>query len=396
MHLLLVGGGHAMLPLLKGAAPIVRRGVRVTLIDRHPTLFYSGMVPEHLGGVYTRDEVEVDLVRLCAASGVAFHRAEVTRLHRDPPGVTTADGQTIRCDLAAFDVGGLNPLRDRAGNAVPTKPLHQIGALEAFVRAALAAAGPTQTVVVVGGGAAGTEVALNLSARTRAVRPEALRLELVDPGERLLAEFPPAMGRYARRRLEERGVSVHLQTRVERVEGHDVVLGSGARLRADRVLWATGTEGPPFFREAGLPTDERGFLWVDRTLQCGAAPWLFAAGDCAVLRGHERLARVGVHAVKQGPVLRRNVRVALDALAGGRSLDRLALRSFRPYPLAPLILSTGQREGLLATDRWWIRGTPALRLKHLVDRRWMRKYAPAWDRPLWSMADLAAAGPAVS
>ncbi len=367
-----------MLPLVTHAGEWVRRGVTVTLLDEHPTLFYSGMVPEHLGGVYAADEVQIDLGRLCEASGAAFRQERVVEvLDR---GVRTASGEAVRCDLAVFDVGAVNPGRERAGEAVLTKPLHHIEALERFVRETLSGSGETRDLVIVGGGAAGVEVALNLSARATAVQPSALRVTVLEPSDALLSGFPAGMQADVQRRLDARGVKIHLGTTVETAESGTVRLGDGRRLRADRVLWATGSAGPPLFAEAGLPVDERGFLRVADTMQCPAAPWLFAAGDGATLDGHADLEKIGVHAVKQGPVLRANVGRALDALRAGCSLGDVDLNPFRPYPVAPLILSTGEPTGLIAAGGLWARGGPVLRLKHWVDRRWMRQYHPLWQR----------------
>ena len=372
-----------MLPLLTRAEAWTQRGIEVTLLDACDVLYYSGMVPEHLGGVYTTEEVTVDLRRLCAQSGVTFRRARATALSLDGS-VTTDAGDTIECDLAVFDIGGVNPLREQAGEAVLTKPLHHIEALEAFARLALGERTGTQhpdgsgQAVVVGGGAAGVEVLLNLTARTLATRPGALHFTLVEPADALLPGFPRGVQEDVRERLERRGVAIRLSTQADYAADDGVVLKNGTRIAADRVLWATGTAGPPLFRTAGLPVDDNGFLRVDDTLQCPAAPWLFAAGDCAALASYPDLKKIGVHAVKQGPVLRSNVEAALDALRAGRPLDATDLRSFTPYPIAPLILSTGEPTGLGVAGQLWVRGGPALRLKHLVDRRWMAKYSPYW------------------
>ena len=367
-----------MLPLLKHARTWTRHGIEVTLVDEWDAMYYSGMVPEHLGGVYTTEQVTIDLRRLCADAGVTFRRARVGALSLDPPGVITDEGEEIACDLAVFDIGGVNPHRERAGDAVLTKPLHHVEALEAFVRSALAAPEGMQYLVVVGGGAAGVEVLLNLTARARAVRPDALRFTLVEPTDALLPGFPSGLQEDVRQRLEQRGVTLLLSTRADSAEAGCVKLRDGARLSADCVLWATGTTGPPLFRAAGLPVDPEGFLRVADTMQCPSATWLFAAGDCATLAGHPALKKIGVHAVKQGPTLRANVDAALDALRAGQALTDADLRPFTPYPIAPLVLSTGEPTGLWASGRLWLRGGPVLRLKHFVDRRWMGTYSPHW------------------
>ncbi len=151
------------------------------------------------------------------------------------------------------------------------------------------------------------------------------------------------------------------------------------------MLWATGSVGPDLFRAAGLPTTDAGFARVSAGLQSSGDPRVFVAGDSAAVAGHEDLQRIGVHAVKQGPVLRENVGRAVRALQADRSLDSLDLQPFRPYPAAPLILSTGESAAWYVVGPLAVRGAPMLRLKHAVDRRWIDAYrAPAsydghWD-----------------
>lgn len=370
LHVLLVGGGHASVALLPRAAAWVRAGHTVTLVSDHPSLYYSGMVPERTGGVYADADVRIDLERWCRTQGLGWHRARVTAVDPARRAVAAEDGRAWRCDVAVFDVGARNPLAGAAARDVPTKPLHRIARLAAFLDAAARRPEHPKRLVVVGGGAAGVEIALNVSARFEGT---ALRLDVVEPASRLLTEFPAGAGRYAARLLRRRGVALHVGCRAS--AGEDgVTLDDGTALPADAVVWATGSTAPALFADAGLPCDDRGFVRVDAALRSPAAPWLFAAGDAAVVEGHEDLARVGVHAVKQGPVLRDNVERMLRHLADGGAPATAPLRTFRPYPVAPLILSTGTPEGLFVAGRVWGHGRAALRLKHAVDLRWMDRY----------------------
>ena len=368
MRLLLVGGGHAMLPLLTHAGEHVRRGVDVTLLSDRERLWYSGMTPEWTGGVYALDDVTVDLARICADQGVRFVRGRAVGLERRARVVTAQDGQQLGYDLVAFDVGAVNPLAEIARGAVQTKPLHQIEALEPF----LDAGGPRR-LVVVGGGAAGAETALNVTARPDA---HGLHVVVVEPGNRLMKTLPPRVGRWAARTLRQRGADVRLGTRVACVEAGAVRLDGGERVEADAVLWATGSEGPDLFRRSGLAVTEDGFARVRRGLWAVGDPRVFVAGDAAAVEGHEGLPRIGVHAVKQGPVLRENVGRVVGAVLDGRPLSEVSLRPFRPYPAAPLVLSTGERTAWYAVGPVALRGRPFLRLKHAVDRRWIDQYRP--------------------
>ena len=392
LRLVLLGGGHAMLPSLARAREWTDAGVEVTLIDPQRWLYYSGMVPEHLGGVYAVDDIRIDLRRWAREGGATFVQEAATAFDPDARVVSTADGGTYPFDVLAVDVGGVNPAVPDA--AVGTKPISRIRALAPRLERVLADPTATLNLAIVGGGAAGTEVALNVTGRfVGAGRRSALNLTIIEQDAQVLPGFPDGMKRHAARLLRDRGATIRSGTTVDAVASTN---GDGIRveatsdrggtdtLRPDVVLWATGSVGPSLLRESGLSTDDRGFLYVDHTLRTPTHPYIFAAGDCATIRGRD-LDKVGVHAVKQGPLLRRNIDRSLKEITGrGTPPAGAALTSFRPYPVAPLLLSTGARQALWTAGPLWAAHPWLLRLKHWIDRRWIRSYAPEqWGQAGW-------------
>lgn len=391
LRLILLGGGHAMLPTLSRAEEWTHAGVEVTLVDPQRWLYYSGMVPEYLGGVYEEEDIRIDLARLTRQAGVNFVREPATALDPDVQLVTTRSGAEHPFDILAVDVGSVNPATPDA--AVATKPIYRIRDLVPRLQQVLADPSASLRLVIVGGGAAGVEVALNLTGRFQgAGRLSDLELTIVEQEDRLLPGFPDGLRSHVTQRLRRRDGSIRCRTTVQSIE--DVgderkvqTTGSNEErttLHAEIVLWATGTVGPPLLRKSGLPTDDRGFLHVTRQLRTPTHPRIFAAGDCATLLDGD-LDKVGVHAVKQGPDLHENLDRTLRRLANGKTIPPAEdLRAFRPYPLAPLILSTGERCGLWTAGSLWAAHAWLLRLKHWIDRRWIRTYAPErWGDASW-------------
>ncbi|PAP78060.1 NAD(P)/FAD-dependent oxidoreductase [Rubrivirga marina] len=369
--LLIVGGGHASLPLLAHARKLAEAaGAEVVLVSDRPELWYSGMTPEWLGGVYTRADVTVPLGPICEREGVRFEVGRAVAIDRDAREVELADGRRERYDVLAIDIGAVNPGRDEGDGTVRTKPLWRIEDLGRFLEED-ASDGADRRLVIVGGGAAGVEVALNVTARPGL---GTLGVMVVEPADRLCSGLPARFGAWAADALRQRRATLRLGSQVETADTDGVRLRSGETLPADAVLWATGSVGSPLLGEAGLAVTERGFARVDRGLRSVSDGRIFVAGDAAAVEGHEDLARIGVHAVKQGPVLRENVARALAALADRRDPAGAGLQPFRPYPVAPLLVSTGE------PTAWWLAGPvalhngPVLRLKHAVDRRWIDRY----------------------
>ena len=371
-ELVLVGGGHANIAVLKAAGRWTARGVRVTLVTDQRFLYYSGMTPEHVRGLYPSGALSIDLLRWCLTNRVQYVESAATRVDLEARCIRTLAGDVLPYDLATFDVGGVPAADGQAGDAVRVKPLTHIERLIAWLDAA-----PGGTLVVVGGGAAGTELMLNISARTRRSRP--LRLVLLEPGDRLLGPFAPALGQRALGRLRARGVEVRFGQRVKQVQAGGLDLETGEHLPSDLTVWATGTHGHPLFGRSGLPVDDRDFVQVGRTLQVRGHPALLAAGDCTVVEGLH-LDRSGVNAVAQGLALRRGVEALLSGGQAGRLPAEVVLPPFRPYGVSPYLLSTGDHDALLALGpHFWARGRPLLALKHLADRIWIGRYH--WGSP---------------
>jgi NADH dehydrogenase FAD-containing subunit len=346
------------------------------------------MVPEYLGGVYEEPETRVNLARLARQANATHVQARAHKIDPENRTVETDAGKLLSYDLLAADVGSANPAVPDP--AIATKPIARIRPLAARIQDVMADGEASLRLVVVGGGAAGVEVALNVTGRfDGAGRLDDLDLTVVEQADRLLPGFPAGMRADVTDRLRRRGTNVTPRTTVTTVATTAngtirVDTDTSSSQTVDAVLWATGTVGPSLFRKSPLPIDDRGFLRVARSLQAVSHPRIFAAGDCASIEGLD-LAKVGVHAVKQGSTLRANLRRTLAALSAGHDPPRGAdLESFSPYPLTPLILSTGTSDGIWTAGSTWAAHPWLLRLKHGIDRRWIRRYAPEqWGTTSW-------------
>ena len=363
-----------MMPTVRHIREKVPASVSITLVSDHPYLYYSGMVPEYLGGVYREDEVRLDLISLCERHGIDWihGRAEALDVRRNE--ITLSDGRTVAGDVVAFDVGSMTP--GTKPDAVVAKPLHRITAFASRVIDMLES-DKNHTVAIVGGGAAGVEVALNLAQRVRRLgADQRIRIHLYEANSRVLHQFPQAMSKDALRLLVDSGVRVDLGNRPEAVGQHGLRSATGEH-EYDALLWATGTKGPDFFKDAGLLTDSRGFVHTDKQLRVLGRGNLFASGDSALVKGYEQLARIGVHAVKQGPILLHNIAAAVN--------EKESLHSFAPYPISPIIISTGMPSAWWLAGSVWFRNKFALGIKHQIDRKWINPWLdPAFrSNTLW-------------
>jgi selenide, water dikinase len=132
----------------------------------------------------------------------------------------------------------------------------------------------------------------------------------------------------------------------------------------DAAILATHASAAAWLRQTGLALDDGGFIRVDGTLRSLSHPSVFAAGDIAAVEGHV-LAKAGVYAVRQGPVLAANLRAIL-------ARDRL--RAYRPQRRALALISTGDRQAIASYGPLAWQGAWVWQLKDWIDHRWIRRY----------------------
>ena len=365
-RLVLVGGGHAHLHVLRALARRPIPDVEVVLVTPGDH-FYSAMVPGYLQGQYAVEELRIDLQALARRAGVRMVRARADRIDAARRIVETT-GEHIPFDVCSLNVGcepagtatpGVN------GSALTLRPMER--ALEVHSRVdALIAAAPARSpaVVVVGAGAGGVEVALAIRHRFHAAGVQA-SVSLVESGVEVLPEYDPTMRQLASSVLRERGVAVALGGRVTTVSATAVTLHNGASLPADLVVWLAGAAAPRLVAESGLARDAEGFLLVDRSLRAVDGSPIWGAGDCITLRDFPDVAKAGVYAVREAPALERSLRAALGHGKPAR---------YRPQRSYLSLLNTGRGwalmrwKGIHRHSRW------AWRLKDMIDRRFVRRF----------------------
>jgi len=254
--------------------------IRLLVIVDRALAVYSGMVPGQVAGDYKAHELEIDVVPLARRAGAGVILSAATDIDPVRHEISIAGRSPIRFDIASLDVGSTVRGLDTPGvreHALATRPIgrfvqsidHEIERLGQLDRAA--------RVAIVGGGAAGTELAFTLDARLRAagITPE-IRVVTSDDG--LLASASKPTKHALAREARERGIEGVFRTRVVRVEKEGLITeasdGSASpaegALAADLVVWATGAAPVAFPAHAGvtrLATDDAGFLEVRDTLQ---------------------------------------------------------------------------------------------------------------------------------
>ena len=252
--LVLAGGGHSHVIVLKRFGMKPMPGVRITLICRDVETPYSGMLPGHVAGHYTHDDIHIDLGPLARFANARFYHDEAVGLDPVERKVICRSRPPVPYDVLSIDIGSA-PRMDGvpgAGDAVvPVKPIGNfVARWNALAERVLANRRPVR-IGVVGGGAGGVEMVLamrhGLRARLREAGgdPDRLGFELFTAGAEVLPRNPPRVRAAFARVLAEQGVRVHCNARVEHVS-------RGAPSPAGAAARGAGANDEPS-REAGGP-----------------------------------------------------------------------------------------------------------------------------------------------
>jgi selenide,water dikinase len=356
-HLLLVGGGHSHLAVLKSFGDAPGEGVQLSLLSPGRHAFYSGMLPGVVAGHYRPEDCRIDLGALAARAGARLIGDSATGVDLARREVITAQGERLRYDILSLDVGSApGEPAGAAERALRVRPVEAFLAGWERLRES-ARRGEVRRIAVIGGGAAGVEVLLAMQHALAGVAEFAL-----------FSELPILAGHGARRAiariLDARGVAVHSGRKVVAVDEDKIELEGGEQFGAHATVWATGASAPSWIARSGLATDSPGFVAVRDTLQSRSHPEVFAAGDVASVIG-EAGPKSGVFAVRQGPVLARNLRRALAGEAPG---------PFRPPSRSLALISCGDRYAVASWGGFAVKGAWVWRWKDRIDRRFVSHY----------------------
>jgi selenide,water dikinase len=369
--LLIIGGGHAHVEVLRRFGLRKLEGVEITVVspDRHTP--YSGMLPGLVAGHYTFEQCHIDLQPLAAYAGARLVLGEARSLDATRRVLTLSDGSALSYDIASINTGSLPLAQDLPGvaeHAIAVKPVAEfLIAWEKLI--ARVRAGEVRSIAVVGGGAAGVEILLAMQHRFAQMQPSTdLQYHLITDTRQLLAQHARGVRAVLEQSLSRKGVNVHRLMRVTRVETAAVIASDAdqreQRIDADAVVWITGAAAPAWLAHSGLAINDEKFININKYLQSTSHVEVFAAGDCATLES-ERYPKSGVYAVRQGPVLAENLRAALNGAA---------LAPYAPQPRALALISTGERHAIASWGGLSFHGNWVWRWKDRIDQAFMAKY----------------------
>ncbi len=350
VHVVIVGGGFGG---LYAARALAGANVRVTLLDRKNHHTFQPLLYQVATAGLNPADIAAPIRRILRGQeNVTVLLGEVTSVDVAGRRVLLADGDAIGYDHLILATGATHSYFGHPEWAQTAPGLKTIeDALEMRKRiffafeAAEREADPALhrewlTLVVIGGGATGVELAGTLAeiarktlARDfRRIDPREARIILVEAGPSILAGYVPELREKAREQLVRLGVEVRLSTKVTAVDDTGVLVGEapGERIAARTVLWAAGVAASPLVRSLNAPLDRAGRVQVEADLTVPGHPEIHVVGDTATL-------------LQDGAPIPGVARAAID---GGRYAAADILRTLRGEPRPPFQF---HNPGMLAT-----------------------------------------------
>jgi selenide,water dikinase len=360
--LVLIGGGHAHALVLKAWGMDPLPGARLTLINPGPTAPYTGMLPGYVAGHYRRNELEIDLVRLCRHAGARLIFDKAVHIDQALREVMLETRGPVAYDLASIDVG-ITAKLDLPGFAkygIGAKPLDLYAKrwssfLEQVLQGQAAA-----DVAVIGGGVAGCELAMAMAfaLQSAGVSP---RVTVIESGPKI-----SVVGDRARRRilkaLSDLGVVVKTGAKTVEITADQVLLDGQQPVAAVFCVGAAGGSAHKWISQTNLP-QRNGFIEIGADLGVLGDEALFAVGDCASMAAG-LLPKAGVFAVRAAPVLHHNIRMALS---GGRR------KTWRPQKNYLKLISLGGQSAVAEKFGFTMRGASIWRWKDRIDKAFINR-----------------------
>lgn len=382
--LVLIGGGHSHAIALRmlGMQPIPN--VRLTLISNLVDTPYSGMLPGYVAGFYDYDEAHIDLRPLANFAHCRLYVDEAISLDLANRRVLCRHRPPVAFDYLSIDIGSTpatSTVPGVADYAIPAKPVPRL--LEEWrniLDQVQQEPGKPRTFGIVGGGAGGVELALNLQSRLQQMvqaageSPELIQVHLFQRQPKILPERGWLMQRMTQNVMRDRNIQLHLGETVTEIQPGRICCESGLTVDCTHIFWVTTASAPPWIQASGLATDERGFIAVNDTLQSQSHDFVFAAGDVATMVNHPR-PKAGVFAVRQGKPLVNNLR----RYAAGQPLQ-----SFVPQKQFLILLGTGDRSAIASRGPLALRSRWFWNWKDQIDRKFMRQFSELPDMNMGS------------
>jgi len=359
IDLVLIGGGHAHVSVLRSFGMNPFPGLRITVISDVLDAPYSGMLPGYVEGIWRYEDMHINLPQLCQFAHARLIWGSVNSLDTAKRRIEIDNAAPVEYDLLSINSGAqpdLDSIEGASKFAIAVKPISH------FIKKIPKDVENHTSFSIIGGGAAGVELALAFRTRYQAhqINPQ---IAIFNRQDRLIPSAPVAVSRWLEKTCAEQNIQLHHNSEVKKITQHGIVT-KDQHFASDHHFLVTAVNPANWIKNIAARHDENGFLLTRPTLQLLEDDTIFAAGDVAQIAQHER-PKAGVFAVRAGPVLAKNIRLLLQ----GKQLD-----GYVPQKRYLALIGLANKQAIAIRGNWSSKAGWLWTLKCWIDKRFMYKF----------------------
>ena len=353
-RLILAGGGHGHINILKKLIKSPMKDIDITLITDFGKQYYSGMLSGFIEGIYSEEEISFDVRELSKKANVNYVEEKIISIDKNKRIVTT-DKNEYGYDFLSINLGSIANVNfpvDGSG-VLNVKPISElVAAKENFFKQGFKDS--RKRVYFIGGGASGVELAFSFK--------EAFKnfdITIITSGE-ILENFNESSRKKVRKLLNKKNINLVEGRFVTEIKNHTIVTENG-NFDFDYVFLTSGFKGVDV-KYIDFDVDERNYVTVDERLMVDEST--FSMGDSANIKRYPKLPKAGVFAIREAPILLENLMSALKNTG-----DK---KAYAPQLKYLQILNCGGKKAIMNYGNLSYYGKLSWWLKDRIDRKYMK------------------------
>lgn len=353
-RLILAGGGHGHVNILKELIKNPIKDLDIILISDYKRQYYSGMLSGFIENIYTEDEISFNLPKLSEAANVHFVLDNIVEINREKKYVKT-NNDIYYYDYLSMNLGSTQDINFKIDSdyVIKTKPILNIVnaknelVIEEIKNSAIG------KIVFVGGGSSGIE----LSFAFRSIFKDAI-IEIVTAHD-ILENMSESTKNIVKRELKRKNIFLHSNEYVKEVKAQ-VIYTDDNEYQFDYLFLTSGFIGPDI-KFSGFNVDKNNCVIVNDKLFADENS--LAMGDQICIDKYRNLPKAGVFAIREAPILYNNLRKLIE-----KKSDFI---SYEPQEKYLQIVNCGKRRAVINYGNFAIRGFIPWFIKDRIDRKYM-------------------------
>jgi selenide,water dikinase len=361
--IVLIGGGHSHMLALLFLCENLPTNTEIILLNPKPYCIYSGMLPGLLTARYQLSDCVINVAKLCLERGVTFIEDTVDHIDTNTQTVRCKNTLPIEYTLLSINTGASPKLEHLNGNQYghAVKPVEIF--FERWEQWLKSYQHPNAVINIVGGGAAGVEISFAVKQRMQHL-PINTKVRLISSSNGVLSNHNQQAQSRAKHLLAQHSIELITQQRVISASPTSITLQNGKRLHSDFTIWSVNAGSHSWFASTNIQCSEQGFIKVDRYLRSLSHQNIFASGDCCHFTP-KPTAKAGVYAVRQAPILAKNI-IAM--------LQQRPLKSYQPETRYLSLIAAPHQSAILSWGQWTTTGRWIWHWKNRIDQRFVQKF----------------------